>query len=156
MAGSSPCSARAMPTGSCASIVDSVTKSGEPQVYSSIAKCVDSLQLEAADDHSKWLVVLTDTVDFECVDANDKFDKQSPQRAEAKADALIEKMRAISGLNLVIIDASGIANFNAKHTMWPTWHRLSHKLTDQCGDDNSGINIAAANVSEIDEAFEKV
>ena len=33
--------------------------------------------------YSKWLVVLTDTVDFECVNERNQFDKESPARAEA-------------------------------------------------------------------------
>ena len=65
-------------------------------------------------------------------------------------------MQKLSGLNLVIIDASGIANFDAKHKLWPTWHGLSQKLTDEVGDGNLGLNIEATNTEEIDEAFEKV
>ena len=65
-------------------------------------------------------------------------------------------MREMAGLNLVLIDASGIANFDAKHKLWPTWHSLSQKLTDEVGDGNSGLNIEATNTEEIDEAFEKV
>ena len=42
-------------------------------------------------------------------------------------------MREMAGLNLVLIDASGIANFDAKHKLWPTWRRLSQKLTDEVG-----------------------
>ena len=64
--------------------------------------------------------------------------------------------QAVAGLNLVIIDASGIANFDVKHSLWPTWHKLSQKLTDEVGDANTGLNIEATNVNEIDEAFEKV
>ena len=66
------------------------------------------------------------------------------------------KMREMTGLNLVLIDASGIANFDAKHTLWPTWRRLSQRLTDEVGEHNSGVNIQAAEVSEIDDAFEKI
>jgi len=33
---------------------------------------------------------------------------------------------------------------------------MSHRLTDEVGEFNNGLNIQAANVSEIDEAFEKV
>ena len=65
-------------------------------------------------------------------------------------------MKAVHGLNLVIIDASGIANFDAKHKLWPTWHRMSTRLTDEVGDANTGLNIEAANVDEIDEAFERI
>jgi hypothetical protein len=61
-----------------------------------------------------------------------------------------------AGLSFVIIDASGIANFNTKHTMWPTWRKMSQKLTDECGEKNMGLNISAKDVNEIDEAFEKV
>ena len=57
---------------------------------------------------------------------------------------------------VVLLDASGIANFNAKHTLWPTWRRLSQRLTDEVGEHNSGVNIQAAEVSEIDDAFEKI
>ena len=69
---------------------------------------------------------------------------------------VLEQTRSMSGFNLVIIDAHGIANFNAKHSMWPTWHKMSTKLTDEVGDANSGINIQANDTAEIDEAFEKV
>jgi hypothetical protein len=65
-------------------------------------------------------------------------------------------MQEMRGLHLVIIDAHGIANFNAKHTMWPTWSKMSQRLTDDVGDSNVGLNIEATNVSEIDEAFERV
>jgi hypothetical protein len=40
--------------------------------------------------------------------------------------------------------------------LWPTWHKLSQKLTDEVGHANTGLNIEATNVNEIDEAFEKV
>ena len=33
---------------------------------------------------------------------------------------------------------------------------MSQKLTDEVGEANTGLNIQAANESEIDEAFEKV
>ena len=69
-----------------------------------------------------------------------------------------DKMKAMDGLNLVIIDASGIpgANFDPKHWLWPTWHKLSKRLTDEVGDANTGLNIQATQAEEIDEAFEKV
>ncbi len=181
-------------------IVGSVQKSGEPHVYSSIDKCIDCLATQVDARYSKWLVVLTDTVDFECVNEKNQFDKESPARrpgsppprsfasvslcppptppphqnpcpptmntrrphspSQARARAAVEKviasMQKLSGLNLVIIDASGIANFDAKHKLWPTWHSLSQKLTDEVGDGNSGLNIEATNTEEIDEAFEKV
>ena len=65
-------------------------------------------------------------------------------------------MRAQSGLNLVLIDAHEIGNFNAKHTMWPTWRALSRRLTSEVGERNVGLNIQAAEQSQIDEAFDKV
>ena len=63
-----------------------------------------------------------------------QFDKESPARAEAAVDRVIGQMSAMVGLNLVLLDASGIANFNAKHTLWPTWRRLSQRLTDEVGE----------------------
>ena len=42
-------------------IVDSVVKQGEPQVYSSIATCVERLARIDSERYSRWLVVLTDT-----------------------------------------------------------------------------------------------
>ena len=113
-----------------------------------------SSQVEGA--YSKWLVVLTDTADFECVNERNQFDKESPARAEAAVARVVGAMNAMVGLNLVLLDASGIANFNAKHTLWPTWRRLSQRLTDEVGEHNSGVNIQAAEVSEIDDAFEKI
>jgi len=65
-------------------------------------------------------------------------------------------MRAMRGLNLVLIDASAIGNFNVKHTMWPTWRALSKRLTNEIGENNTGLNIQAAEESQIDEAFDKV
>ena len=59
-------------------------------------------------------------------------------------------------LNLVLIDASELANFNAKHTMWPTWRTLARRLTDEVGERNTGLHIQASDTSEIDEAFELV
>ena len=106
--------------------------------------------------YSKWLVVLTDTVDFECVNDKNVFDKESPARAEAAVRRVTAKMREMTGLSLVVIDASGIANFDAKHTLWPTWRRLSQKLTDEVGERNSGLSIQATDSDEIDEAFERV
>ncbi|KAL1522513.1 hypothetical protein AB1Y20_017500 [Prymnesium parvum] len=137
-------------------IVNSVEKAGDPHVYSSITKCVDCLATEVDDRYSKWLVVLTDTADFECANEKGVFDKGSKERAEKAVDDVIAKMKTLTGLNLVIIDACGIANFDAKHMLWPTWHALSQKLTDEVGNGNTGLNIEATNVSEIDEAFEKV
>merc|ERR1712100_940130 len=84
------------------------------------------------------------------------FDKGSAARCETAVKRVVDSMRAMTGLNLVIIDASGIANFDAKHMLWPTWHRMSQKLTDEVGEGNMGLNIQASDVSEIDEAFEKV
>jgi len=143
-------------------IVGSVQKAGEPHVYSSINKCVDYLSggidhtRAAKGEYSKWLVVLTDTADFECVNEKNQFDAQSPKRCEDAVSKTVAKMKAVHGLNLVIIDASGIANFDPKQKLWPTWHRMSTRLTDEVGDGNTGLNIEAANVDEIDEAFEKV
>jgi len=136
-------------------IVGSVQKGGDPHVYSSIKKCLDTL-IKVDDKYSKWLVVLTDTVDFECFNAKGVNDKQSPMRAEAAVSSVVQAMQELTGFNLVIIDAHGIANFNAKHNMWPTWHKMSQRLTDDVGDANVGLNIEATNVSEIDEAFERV
>ena len=137
-------------------IVGSVEKAGDPHVYSSIETCVGCLATQVDARYSKWLVVLTDTVDFECVNERNQFDKESPARAEAAVTRVIGRMSAMVGLNLVLLDASGIANFNAKHTLWPTWRRLSQRLTDEVGEHNSGVNIQAAEVSEIDDAFEKI
>ena len=125
-------------------------------MYSSIETCVEHLGAHVDGGYSKWLVVLTDTVDFQCVNEKNQFDKESPARAEAAVQKVVAPMREMSGLNLVLIDASGIANFNAKHTLWPTWRRLSQRLTDEVGEHNSGVNIQAAEVSEIDDAFEKI
>ena len=112
--------------------------------------------VDVDDSYSRWLVVLTDTADFQCFDDKGRVDKQAPARAETAVEGVLASMQALTGLNFVIIDASGIANFNAKHSMWPTWRRMSHRLTDEVGEFNNGLNIQAANVSEIDEAFEKV
>ena len=81
-------------------------------------------------------MVLTDTVDFQCVNDKNQFDKESPARAEAAVARVVGQMNAMAGLNLVLLDASGIANFNAKHTLWPTWRRLSQRLTDEVGEHN--------------------
>ena len=62
----------------------------------------------------------------------------------------------MQGMNLVLIDASEIGNFNRKHTMWPTWRTLSKRLTNEVGEANTGLNIQAAEESQIDEAFDKV
>ena len=102
------------------------------------------------------LVVLTDTADFESANAKNIFDAQAPERAEAAASQLIGQMQATTGLNLVVIDAHEIGNFNKKHHMWPTWQRLSQRLTDEVGDGNTGLNIQATDESQIDEAFDKV
>ena len=64
-------------------IVGSVEKAGDPHVYSSIETCVGCLATQVDAQYSKWLVVLTDTVDFECVNERNQFDKESPARAEA-------------------------------------------------------------------------
>merc|ERR1711924_322816 len=136
-------------------IVQSVVKGGDPHVYSSIKRCLDKLT-ELPAHYSKWLVVLTDTVDFECFNAKGVNDKHSSQRAEAAVSGVVQAMQEMAGLNLVVIDAHGIANFNAKHSMWPTWHKMSQRLTDEVGEANVGLNIEATNVSEIDEAFERV
>ena len=118
--------------------------------------CVEHLSAHVDGGYSKWLVVLTDTVDFQCVNEKNQFDKESPARAEAAVARVIGQMSAMVGLNLVLLDASGIANFDAKHKLWPTWRRLSQKLTDEVGEHNSGLNIQAADTDEIDEAFERV
>ena len=139
-----------------AKIASSVEKRGDPNVYSSIEKCVSYLDEHAGAGYSKWLVVLTDTADFECANEKGVFDKGAPERATAAASGLIGRMRAMSGLNLVLIDASEIGNFNAKHTMWPTWRALARRLTDEVGERNTGLHIQASDTSEIDEAFELV
>ena len=76
-------------------------------------------------------------------------------RAEAAAQQLIGSMQATNGLNLVLIDAHEIANFNSKHPLWPTWHKIARQLTDEVGDANTSLYIEAADESMIDEAFEK-
>ena len=139
-----------------AQVAGSVEKRGDPNVYSSIEKCVGYLNDVDADEYSKWLVVLTDTADFECANAKSVFDAQAPARAEQAAEQLLGTMHATSGLNLVVIDAHEIGNFNKKHHMWPTWQRLSQRLTDEVGEGNVGLNIQATDESQIDEAFDKV
>jgi len=136
-------------------IIGSVEKKGDPHVYSSMDKCVDYLA-DVSDDYSKWLVVLTDTADFQCANEKGAFDKGAPARATAAAEALLVKLQAMQGMNLVLIDASEIGNFNRKHTMWPTWRTLSKRLTNEVGEANTGLNIQAAEESQIDEAFDKV
>ena len=136
-------------------IATSVEKRGDPHVYSSIEKCVGWLS-EVDERYAKWLVVLTDTADFECTNEKNAFDAGSAERAKGAAQRLIGSMREQSGLNLVLIDAHELGNFNAKHSMWPTWHALSKQLTDEVGDGNMGLNIQAAEESQIDEAFDKV
>ena len=137
-------------------IVGSVEKRGDPHVYSSVEKCVGYLADVDASTYSKWLVVLTDTADFTCANAKGVFDKEAPARAEAAAQQLIGSMQATNGLNLVLIDAHEIANFNSKHPLWPTWHKIARQLTDEVGDANTSLYIEAADESMIDEAFEKV
>ena len=141
-------------------IVGSVEKRGEPHFYSSIETCVSHLahSAEVPDSYSRWLVVLTDTVDFECVNAKNHFDKESPQRAEAAVARVTQLMASVHGLHLVVVDASAIpgANFNPKHSLWPTWRRLAQRLTDDVGEANVGLSIQAADVGEIDDAFEKI
>ena len=137
-------------------IKGSVEKKGDPHVYSSIEKCVGYLGEIDSEKYSKWLVVLTDTADFQCANEKGQFDAAAPERAEAAAERLIESMHAQTSLNLIVIDASEIGNFNRKHHMWPTWRKLSHRLTDEVGEGNKALNIEAANESEIDAAFEKV
>jgi len=140
-----------------AQIASSVEKRGEPHVYSSIQRCVSHLaEMPDGERYSKWLVVLTDTADFQCTNAKGHFDKDSPQRAEEATKQLISTMQATTELNLVLIDASEIGNFNQKHHMWPTWRALSRRLTDEVGDGNSALYIDAANEAMIDEAFDKL
>jgi len=140
-----------------AQIASSVEKRGEPHVYSSIQRCVSHLaEMPDGERYSKWLVVLTDTADFQCTNAKGHFDKDSPQRAEEATKQLMSTMQATSELNLVLIDASEIGNFNQKHHMWPTWRALSRRLTDEVGDGNSALYIDAANEAMIDEAFDKL
>ena len=99
---------------------------------------------------------VTDTADFQCANEKGAFDKGAPARATEAAEALIHKLQAMHGMNLVVIDASEIGNFNRKHTMWPTWRKLSQRLTSEVGENNTGLNIQAAEESQIDEAFDKV
>ena len=56
-------------------------------MYSSIETCIGCLATQVDPKYSKWLVVLTDTVDFECVNERNQFDKESPARAEAAVSA---------------------------------------------------------------------
>ena len=81
---------------------------------------------------------------------------QPPLPGLKRAASEAADFTAFDRAGLVIIDASGIANFDAKHTLWPTWRRLSQKLTDEVGEHNSGLGIQAADTDEIDEAFERV
>ena len=75
-------------------IVNSVEKAGDPHVYSSINKCIDCLSNEVDDKFSKWLVVLTDTADFECANEKGVFDKGYRDRAEKAVDGVVAKMKA--------------------------------------------------------------
>ena len=85
-----------------------------------------------------------------------RMSKVKALEQQAAAEQLIGTMRGTSGLNLVVIDAHEIGNFNKKHHMWPTWQRLSQRLTDEVGEGNVGLNIQATDESQIDEAFDKV
>jgi hypothetical protein len=74
-----------------------VSKAGEPHVYSSIQKCINCLKHEVDDGYDKWLVVLTDTADFECLDDKGRVDKAAPMRAETAVGGVLGSMNTMSG-----------------------------------------------------------
>ena len=76
--------------------------------------------------------------------------------AEGAVDLAITMMSAMQQFWMVIIDAHEIGQYRPQHTLWPTWLRLSKKLTDQVGADNHGLNISASNQGAITEAFKQV
>ena len=125
-------------------------------MYSSVERCVQFLAAVDEAAYSKWLVVLTDTADFTCANAKGVFDKEAPARAEASGQQLVGALQATRGLNLVLVDAHEVANFNPKQPLWPTWRKVARRLTDEVGSGNTGLFIEAADEGMIDEAFEKV
>ena len=134
-----------------AQIVGSVTKSGEPHVYSSISKCVAHLASNVDDKYSKWLVVLSDTVDT----SNPKPDVLSQM-----ADSTVTKMKQVTDLNLAFIDTSGFLDENGNkyqpnNKCWPTWTANVRKLTASLPV-GKGHHIEATNLEKIKEAFKQV
>lgn len=79
------------------------------RVYSSIQTCVTCLKDDVdGAKYSKWLVVLTDTADFQIANDKGQFDQLSAGRAQTAVDGVLNLVQPISGLNFAIIDASGI------------------------------------------------
>ena len=137
------------------------------QVYSSISNALDVLR-DSHSDHEKWLVFLSDLVDFSCgglpendpkYRVKDKEVKFDSAKAELKrlAKETADKMRSMAGTSFIAIDASEIAMWCPSHKMWPTWRdnvkELAQVAESQGG---TGMYLQAKNTKAIEEAFEEV
>ena len=110
--------------------------SGACILYSSMLECLETFSQREAQDanKSKWLVVLTDTVDLD------------PGGHDTRSKVLSE-LRRIKMLNIAIIDSSPISGYEPHHANWPAWKRYVSEFTSACGD--QGHHITANDASAV-------
>ena len=125
-------------------IRDADQMAGNPDLYRSIQSSIKVLQNKH--NYSKWLVVLSDTVDMRV---------KNEEEASKTAKELIAQMQKVENFNLALIDTS---NFGDKYApgspMWAVWTKIAEMLTSALGP--RGHKIDATNLAKIKEAFLQV
>jgi len=132
-----------------------VTESqGKPFVYSTVAMCLTKMQQAEYAAYSKWLIVLTDTVDLELQPPSDRsnFDTMYQQRCRNAVSKVTSTMKTVKDFSLVIVDTHEISQWAPEHVHWPTWQDMAKRLTAS----NPALNIPASKPEDINEAFHKV
>ena len=105
--------------------------------------------------------MLTDTVDYRAGHGNHGM-TEGPACVECrklmneKVSEATTKMQKMNEFFMIVIDTHEIAQYHPKHPLWPTWHAMSQRLTNEVGFNNEGLNIAAKDQTAIATAFEQV
>ena len=142
---------------------------GAPKVYSSINIAASALR-KSDSEFSKWLIFLSDTVDFsagQAFEASQKgFAGFTLEKGKTELERLAKEtdgeLACVPGLNFVAIDASDVGQWNQQCKMWPTWKANVEMLSKhaqtraQVSGSGMGLYVSAKSLTAIKEAFEKV
>ena len=117
----------------------------DTMLYHAMDQAVVQLGAARFLSYSKWLIVLSDTVNIDQTRGNDPA-------------ALISNMIHLNDLNLAFIDTSDMPDkWKPENPHWPTWKANTQKIIGALQDKGAiSVHIQADNLSKIDAAFESV
>jgi len=113
-------------------------------LYKAMSKCVNELGEGRLSEYSKWLIVLSDTVNYTKL-GND-------------VSPLVSEMRRVDDLNLAFIDTANMPpKWKPENPGWPEWSRNLQTMVQALKFKGAiSEHIEADNLAKIDAAFESV